>query len=404
MFKEQIISFKFFLLVGMFCFGSYPASSQIDLGQQVDVELVNFSSLSPVQSELNQLTGWSKQDNGRWLSAANRIPFTDERTNKNTGSERKLGQDNIISLQIRKVMIGNEQYNVLVKKYHDGEYEFPVLGEGWRGYKSLDFYVFKSKKLDDMLPVEIPFNKAYAVDLNLYTRGTVKNFEQKVEDDEIIRAIQSIERGETVNDWNLVFAVFPIKNGEEEVVRFKLIRSFRKKYLVSYYAAPENWVKNFDMTFYETKLFRFKSLVRDAQEFVLEVTNPDNPLAENDAYTNNFNWGILKYQMGDFPAAIEFFDTALEENPDTPDFLIYSFRGNARSKMRLYDDAIDDFDKALDFQPDDVMDYSNWVKNYFNRGVAKYYLHDMTGACKDWNKALEFGFGPAHDYLLNYCQ
>jgi len=403
MFKEQIISFKFFLLVGMFCFGGFAANSQTDLGKQVDVELVNFSSLSPVQSELNQLIGWSKQDNGRWLSAANRIPFTDERTNKNTGLERKLGQDNIISLQIRKVMIGNEQYNVLVKKYHDGEYEFPVLGEGWRGFKSLDFYVFKSKKLDDLLPAEIPFNEAYAVDLNLYTRGTVKNFEQKIEDDEIIRAIQSIERGETVNDWNLVFAVFPIKNGEEEVVRFKMIRSFRKKYLVSYYAAPENWIKNFDMTFYETKLFRFKSLIRDAQEFVLPVTNPDNPLTENDAYTNNFNWGILKYQMGDFPAAIEFFDTALEENPDTPDFLIYSFRGNARSKMRLYDDAIDDFDKALDFQPDDVMDYSNWVKNYFNRGVAKYYLQDMTGACKDWNKALEFGFGPAHDYLLNYC-
>ncbi|PKP32610.1 MAG: hypothetical protein CVT99_04550 [Bacteroidetes bacterium HGW-Bacteroidetes-16] len=404
MFKEQIISFKFFLLVGMFCFGGYPVSSQTDLGKQVDVELVNFSSLSPVQSELNQLTGWSKQDNGRWLSAANRVPFTDERTNKGTGSERKLGQDNIIALQIRKVMIGNEQYNVLIKKYHDGDYEFPVLGEGWRGYKSLDFYVFKSKKLEDLLPVEIPFNKAYAVDLNLYTRGTVKNFEQKNEDDEIIKAIQSVERGETVNDWNLVFAVFPIKNGEEEVVRFKLIRSFRKKYLVSYYAAPENWVKNFDMTFYETKLFRFKSLIRDAQEFVLPVTNPDNPLTENDAYTNNFNWGILKYQMGDFPAAIEFFDTALEENPDTPDFLIYSFRGNARSKMRLYDDAIDDFDKALDFQPDDVMDYSNWVKNYFNRGVAKYYMQDMAGACKDWNKALEFGFGPAHDYLLNYCQ
>jgi tetratricopeptide (TPR) repeat protein len=404
MFKEQIISFKFFLLVGMFCFSGYQASSQTDLGKQVDVELVNFSSLSPVQSELNQLTGWSKQNNGRWRSAANRVPFIDERTNKGTGSERKLGQDNIIALQIRKVMIGNEQYNVLIKKYHDGDYEFPVLGEGWRGYKSLDFYVFKSKKLEDLLPVEIPFNKAYAVDLNLYTRGTVKNFEQKIEDDEIIKAIQSVERGETVNDWNLVFAVFPIKNGEEEVVRFKLIRSFRKKYLVSYYAAPENWVKNFDMTFYETKLFRFKSLIRDAQEFVLPVTNPDNPLTENDAYTNNFNWGILKYQMGDFPAAIEFFDTALEENPDTPDFLIYSFRGNARSKMRLYDDAIDDFDKALDFQPDDVMDYSNWVKNYFNRGVAKYYMQDMAGACKDWNKALEFGFGPAHDYLLNYCQ
>ncbi|MDP2721694.1 MAG: tetratricopeptide repeat protein [Bacteroidales bacterium] len=404
MFKEQIYNFRFFILVVLCSLGGYTAISQNLTTQEVDAELVNFSSLSPVQSEMDHLTGWAKQDNGRWLSAANRIPFTDEKTNQSTASERKLGQDNIISLQLRKVMIGNEQYNVLVKQYHDGDYEFPILQEGWRSFKSLDFYVFKSSKLADLLPNEIPFNKAYAVNLNVYARGTVKNFEEKSEDDEIIKTIQSIERGETVNDWNLIVAIFPIKNGDEEVVRFKLIKSFRKKYLVSYYAAPENWSKNFDMTFYDVKLFRFKSFIRDAQEFVLPVTNPDNPVAANDAYTNNYNWGILKYQMGDYPTAIEYFDKALQENPDTPDFLIYSFRGNARSKMRLYGDAIDDFDKALDFQPDDIMNYSNWIRNYFNRGVAKYYMQDLTGACKDWNKALELGFGPAHDYLLNYCQ
>ncbi len=404
MHKEQIKSFFFLLFVGLFCMGSLTAFSQNDCPPEGDAELINFSSLSPVQSEITEVTGWALQDNGRWLSARNRVPYTDERTNKSTGLERKLGQDNIIALQLRKVMIGNEQYNVLVKKYHDGEYEFPILKEGWRGFKSLDFYVFRSTKLAEILPEEIPFNQEYAVNLNVYARGTLKDYEGRNEDDEIVRTIQSVERGEVVNDWNIVFAVFPIKNGDQEVVRFKLIKSFRKKQLVSYYAAPENWDKNFDMTFYEVKFFRFKAFIRDAEEFVLDVSNPNNPMAEKDAYTNNFNWGILKYQMGDYPAAIEYFNAALEENPNTQDFLIYSFRGNARSKMRLYGDAIDDFDKALDFQPEDIMDYSNWVKNYFNRGVAKYYMNDMAGACKDWNKALELGFGPAHDYLMNYCQ
>lgn len=404
MFREHNKSFTFFLLVSILCFGSYRVLAQTESHQEYETGLVNFSSLSPVQSEITNLTGWAKQDNGRWLSDPNRIPFTDERTNKGLGAERKLGQDNIIALQLRKVMVGNDQYNVLVKKYHDGEFEFPILKEGWRGFKSLDFYVFKSTLLEDILPNDIPFNTEYAVNLNVYARGTIKNYEAKNEDDEIIKAIQRIERSEIINDWNIVFAVFPIKNGDAEVVRFKLIKSFRKKYLTSYYAAPQNWAKNFDMTFYEVKFFRFKSFIRDAQEFVLDVTNPNDPLTANNAYTNNYNWGILKYQMGDYPAAIDYFNLALKEKPDTKDFLIYSYRGNARSKMRLYGDAIDDFDKALDFQPEDIMNYSNWIKNYFNRGVAKYYIQDMEGACKDWNKALELGFGPAHDYLLQYCQ
>ncbi|MBU2553841.1 MAG: tetratricopeptide repeat protein [Bacteroidetes bacterium] len=401
---RHIISFVTVIVIGYFYLTGVNACAQNDCPPEEDAELVNFSTLSPVQSEMSDLKGWAKQDNGRWLSSRNRIPFTDDRTNKSPGAERKLGQDNIIVLQLRKVMIGNDQYNVLVKKYHDGEFEFPILRENWRSFKSLDFYVFKSSKLEEILPEDVPFNEEYAVNLNVYVRGTVRDYETKVEDDEIIKAIQSVDRGETVNDWNIVFAVFPIKNGEEEVVRFKLIKSFRKKYMASYYAAPQNWEKNFDMTFYETKFYHFKSFIRDAQEFILPVTDPNDPLANKDAYTNNFNWGVLKYQMGDYPTAIEYFDKALVENPNTQDFLIYSFRGNARSKMRLYGDAITDFDKALDFQPDDIMNYSNWVKNYFNRGVARYSLYDLPGACKDWNKALELGFGPAHDYLLKYCQ
>jgi len=83
--------------------------------------------------------------------------------------------------------------------------------------------------------------------------------------------------------------------------------------------------------------------------------------------------------------------------------MIYSFLGNARSKLHLFNDAIADYDKALSLDPKSIMDYSDWVKNYYNRGVAKYYLGDMDGACRDWKKSLELGFGPAHDYIMKYC-
>jgi len=399
-----IIKNSLFVIL-LILFSTYnQAFSQANCENNDNTDLVNFSSLSPVQSEITDLRGWAKQDNGSWLSARNRIPFTDEKTNKSNSGERKLGQDNMISIQLRKVLIGNKQYNVLVKKYYDGEYEFPVLHEDWVGFKSLDFYVFPSSKLEEILPEEIPFNEQYAVNLNVFARGTIKDYENKHEDDEIMQAIQKVERVEVVNDWNIIFAVFPIKNGDDEVVRFKLIQSFNKKFLASYYTAPSNWENNFEVTFYETNFFRFKSFIRDAQEYVLDVTEDVNNLTPKSAYENNYNWGILKYQMGDWPSAIDYFNKALLDNPDTQDFLIYSFRGNARSKMQYYGDAISDFDRALDIQPTDVMDYSNWVKNYFNRGVAKYYLDDITGACKDWNKALELGFGQAHDFIIDYCE
>jgi len=378
--------------------------SQTNCDTDSDTDLVNFSSLSPVQSEITNLRGWSKQDNGTWLSAPNRIPYTDEKTNKSTSGARKLGQDNMISLQLRKVMIGNKQYNVMVKKYFDGEFEFPILLEGWEGFKSLDFYVFPSDKLEEILPEDIPFNEEYAVNLNVYARGTIRNYEDKHEDDEIMREIQKVERSEVVNDWNIIFAIFPIKNGDDEVVRFKLIKSFNKNFLASFYTAQSNWENNFETTFYETNFFRFKSFIRDAQEYVLDVTEDVDNLTAKSAYENNYNWGVLKYQMGDWPSAIEYFNNALLDNPDTEDFLIYSFRGNARSKMHQYGDAVSDFDRALDIQPTDIMDYSNWIKNYFNRGVAKYYLEDLKGACKDWNKALELGFGQAHDFITDYCE
>ncbi len=133
--------------------------------------------MSPVQSSITHALGWSMQDNGTWAYADNKIPFTDSRSNADRpGGLNAIGQDNFISIEMHKIMLDNEQYNVLVKKYHDGEFEFPYLQRNWRDFKSLDYYIFRSEKLKEMLPEEVPFNTMYLVDMRCYMVGTIKNF------------------------------------------------------------------------------------------------------------------------------------------------------------------------------------------------------------------------------------
>ena len=39
-----------------------------------------------------------------------------------------------------------------------------------------------------------------------------------------------------------------------------------------------------------------------------------------------------------------------------------------------------------------------------NRGFAKKELGDKSGACKDWEKAIEFGFKQAQQFINDNCK
>jgi len=368
----------------------------------------DFSSVSPVLSELHNIRGWALQENGAWYSNIDRIPLSFENKSKPHAGRQTLGQENLISLELRRVMVGAEQYMAIVHKYHDGEYEFPVLEEGWTEFKSFEFYIFRGEKLQELLPNDFEYNTKWGTNFDAFARGRYRNYEEDdgIVEDEIKRAVLEVEKGEVVNNWNLVWGMHAIKNGEDEVFRFQIVKTFRKDYLVDYYTNIETWEINITRDFWEVKANVFKSFIRDAEEYLVNIEDGDGllPLDYDSSYQNYYNWGVVRYQMGDYTNAIKYFKKAVKINPYTDDFMLYAFRGNAFSKKGMYNDAIGDFDKALSFEPKDIMDYSNWVKNYFNRGVSKYYLDDMNGACRDWNKALELGFGQAHDYVMEYCE
>lgn len=366
----------------------------------------DFSSVSPILSEMNNIKGWALQNNGAWYHNIDRIPMSYENKSKPETPKQELGLDNIIAFELRRVMVGKDQYMAFVHKYHDGDYEFPILEEDWTSFKSFDFYVFKGKKLQEILPDNFEYNTKWGVNLDALARGTVRNYgeDDGIVEDEIKKAVLSVEKGEIINNWNLVWGIHAIKNGEDEVFRFQIVKTFRKDYLVDYYTNIETWEMNITRSFWEVRANVFKSFIRDAEEYLVDIDEGLVEIVYDSSYQNYYNWGVVRYQMGNYREAIEYFRKAVSVNPDTDDFMLYAFRGNAFSKRGMYQDAIGDFDKALSLQPKEIMDYSNWVKNYFNRGVSKYYLNDLNGACKDWNKALELGFGQAHDYVLEYCE
>ncbi len=62
----------------------------------------------------------------------------------------------------------------------------------------------------------------------------------------IIRTIQDVKLGRIVNERKLNFAVYPIEADEKQVVRFKLIKSYRNDNLIKLQTSPDNWTRLFD--------------------------------------------------------------------------------------------------------------------------------------------------------------
>lgn len=75
---------------------------------------------------------------------------------------------------------------------------------------------------------------------------------------------------------------------------------------------------------------------------------------------------------------------------------VYSIRGTIKFSNEDFLDAINDFNKAVEKDPEDV--YA-----YFNRAVAQYNIGLKENACKDWQKAGELGNYKAFRYISRYC-
>ncbi|MEI7801419.1 MAG: hypothetical protein WCI97_02115 [Bacteroidota bacterium] len=65
-------------------------------------------------------------------------------------------------------------------------------------------------------------------------------------------------------------------------------------------------------------------------------------------------------------------------------------------ERKNYNEAISNYNLAIE---------EDSLGNYFlNRGTAKYFTLDTTGACADWKQAQKLGESSAENYLNNFCR
>jgi len=119
----------------------------------------------------------------------------------------------------------------------------------------------------------------------------------------------------------------------------------------------------------------------------LSLTGCENP-GKSRIYTDEGSKLLLRYSK--YEEAEETLTKAIKYNKKN--FEAYYYRGCARINAKKYEDAISDFEKAVELKPD-------YADAYFNLGRTYYIMQDDDKACEYYKLAAKYGRPNLEDYL-----
>lgn len=117
------------------------------------------------------------------------------------------------------------------------------------------------------------------------------------------------------------------------------------------------------------------------------LSSCENP-AKSRVYVQEGEKLLLRYS--EYKKAEETLTKAIKY--DKNNFEAYYYRGCARVNAMKYDEAIADFEKAVELKPD-------YADAYFNLGRTYYMKHDEDKACEYYKLADKYGRPNLEDYL-----
>ena len=117
------------------------------------------------------------------------------------------------------------------------------------------------------------------------------------------------------------------------------------------------------------------------------LTGCENP-AKSRLLTEEGSKLLLRYS--EYKKAEETLTEAIKY--DKNNFEAYYYRGCARVNAMKYDEAIEDFEKAVELKP-------NYADAYFNLGRTYYMKHDEDKACEYYKLAEQYGRPNLEDFL-----
>ncbi len=169
-------------------------------------------------------------------------------------------------------------------------------------------------------------------------------------------------------------AVFDKIMGEnsEKGIRTKEIRLNKNE-------LPENTAKNIISSKEMEKEYGRESVPSSHKDDHRVDASGTETISATSVKTDNQNYemGLLLLEKKRFNQAIDYFSKAIELNP--ADGAPYYYRGMAKNKLNLLNDAIEDYTDAM-------LRKLNIVDVFYRRGYCKFKLTDNCGALKDFTK------------------
>ena len=145
---------------------------------------------------------------------------------------------------------------------------------------------------------------------------------------------------------------------------------------------------------YLAKALIAKENYREALEHLdeaLEMADKNNLQLLNKIYVNR---GAALQKQNKYEEALNNYSKALDINQTNPNVFVY--RGNIYYKRENYENALDDFKKVLELDP------NNHVAQY-NLGMCYFRQGDELNACDAFHKACELGNKNACKMVISKC-
>ncbi|MBN2237576.1 MAG: hypothetical protein JW729_08440 [Bacteroidales bacterium] len=356
------------------------------LAQEIERSKSNLPTISEVTAIMEYATGWVLQDNGRWLDEPNKILLYDSEQNRYADPLQKLGRQNFKQLELREVLIGDEQYIVLVIKYTGGSFEFPALRENFHKTNNARYVVFHAIKLQEILSAINQFNEPVAINLDVFCSDNIIDFDNKQLPTQIAFNILRVAKMEEPSKFTMIFAIMPVIVNGEKLFRFQYVNLFNQESIYQKYLLPANKSKHFERSYFEVPF-------QDFIDFFGSVTvkSPNFNLQEPSSFSDYFKRGLLRFERANYIGALTDFRAALKQNPDTDSWLLYAYLGSTQHQLENYNGAIRSFEKAILLEPSDETEHQAWIKNYYNRGLTNLMLGNKQEACNDFKQAKDLG-------------
>lgn len=352
------------------------------IAQEIERTESNLPEISDALAVLDDATGWVLQDNGSWLSEKNKILLYSSEQNLNADPHQKLGRQNFRKLELREVLIGDEQYLVLIIEYTDGYFEFPELRQNYQKTENARYIVFKASKLSEIAEQKSTFNEPFAINLDVFCSDDIINFDKKLLTTQIAYNILRVAKMEETSKFTMILAVMPTIVNGVKLFRFRYIDLFNQASIYQKYLLPANKHRLFESSYFEVPYQTFIDFI-SAPNIQQTDFNLLNPSTFNDFYQR----GVLRFERNNFERALSDFRAALKQKPDTDYWHLYALMGSTLHQLKNYNAAIRAFEKAILLKPKDEKQYQNWIRNYYNLGLSYLMLENKKEACTNFHLA-----------------